>query len=97
MERDGSVVTGFVLTDKAGGVGIVNQSAVRWLSQSEMQTVMNPPCAVIIASGSLTNAGTMVVGGEVRTGLFVSISRPQLEAIKCIPFNERVDVRKATT
>ena len=45
MLRDGSVVTGFVLTDPKGGVGIVNQSAVRWFDADGMFAMMHDQLA----------------------------------------------------
>jgi hypothetical protein len=36
IKRDGSQVTGFVITDQFGSVGIIDKSAVRWLSAKEM-------------------------------------------------------------
>ena len=41
MERDGSQVTGFVVTDKNGGVGIIDKSACRWLEPDEMWWLMH--------------------------------------------------------
>jgi len=35
IQRDNSVITGFVLTDKSGNVAIVDKAAVRWLSKDE--------------------------------------------------------------
>jgi hypothetical protein len=34
MERDGSVVTGFVVTDKYGDIGIIDKGAVRWIDKT---------------------------------------------------------------
>lgn len=47
MKRDGSAVTGFVLTAPSGSVGIVNQSAVRWLSEEEFRGVMSDELAAL--------------------------------------------------
>jgi hypothetical protein len=35
MERDGSVVTGFVVTDKYGDIGIIDKGAVRWIDKKQ--------------------------------------------------------------
>lgn len=43
MERDGSEITGFVVTDKHGEVGIIDKSAVRWLYQERMDQLMHGP------------------------------------------------------
>lgn len=41
LKRDGSQITGFVVTDPAGGVGIIDQSAVRWLKSKELWWLMH--------------------------------------------------------
>lgn len=43
MARDNSKVTGFVLTNEFGGIGIVDKGAVRWLTQDEHWQLMHPP------------------------------------------------------
>ena len=35
IERDGSVVTGFVVTDKYGDIGIIDKGAVRWIDKKQ--------------------------------------------------------------
>ena len=40
LGRDGSKITGYVVTDKNGGAGIVNCSAVRWLDKKGMWDLM---------------------------------------------------------
>lgn len=42
MGRDNSDITGFVLTDPNGLIGIVDKGAVRWLSSEEMWHLMHP-------------------------------------------------------
>ena len=41
IKRDGSQVTGFVVTDQWGGIGIIDKSAVRWLTNKEMWWLMH--------------------------------------------------------
>jgi hypothetical protein len=36
MQRDKSVITGFVVTDASGNVAIVDKSAVRWMSKDQL-------------------------------------------------------------
>ena len=40
IERDGSVVTGFVVTDKYGNVGIIDKGAVRWIDKAKFYGMM---------------------------------------------------------
>ena len=35
MQRDKSVITGFVVTDVYGNIGIVDKSVVRWISKEQ--------------------------------------------------------------
>ena len=35
MQRDKSVITGFVVTDAYGNVGIIDKSVVRWISKEQ--------------------------------------------------------------
>ena len=35
MQRDTSVITGFVVTDPYGNIGIVDKSVVRWISKEQ--------------------------------------------------------------
>jgi hypothetical protein len=41
IERDGSVVTGFVVTDKYGNVGIIDKGAVRWIDKTKFNNMMH--------------------------------------------------------
>lgn len=41
IERDGSVVTGFVVTDKYGNVGIIDKGAVRWIDKAKFHNMMH--------------------------------------------------------
>jgi hypothetical protein len=41
IKRDGSQITGFVVTDKWGGIGIIDKSAVRWLTDKEWWWLMH--------------------------------------------------------
>ena len=41
MERDKMQVTGFVVTSPTGLIGIVDKSAVRWLTDKEMWWLMH--------------------------------------------------------
>ena len=41
IDRDGSQITGFVLTQPSGGVGIVDKSAVRWLTKDDLWWLMH--------------------------------------------------------
>ena len=41
IKRDGSLITGFVVTDKWGGIGIIDKSAVRWLTNKEWWWLMH--------------------------------------------------------
>lgn len=41
MARDGSSITGFVITDKNGRVAIIDKSACRWLTKEEMWWLMH--------------------------------------------------------
>lgn len=41
IKRDGSQITGFVVTDQWGGIGIIDKSAVRWLTNKEMWWLMH--------------------------------------------------------
>jgi hypothetical protein len=41
IERDGSVVTGFVVTDKYGNVGIIDKGAVRWIDKDKFYGMMH--------------------------------------------------------
>jgi hypothetical protein len=40
IERDGSVVTGFVVTDKYGNVGIIDKGAVKWIDKAKFYDMM---------------------------------------------------------
>ncbi len=40
IERDGSVVTGFVVTDKYGNVGIIDKGAVKWIDKVKFYGMM---------------------------------------------------------
>ncbi len=42
IERDGSVVTGFVVTDKDkyGNVGIIDKGAVKWIDKAKFYGMM---------------------------------------------------------
>jgi hypothetical protein len=40
IERDGSVVTGFVVTDKYGDVGIIDKGAVKWIDKDKFYGMM---------------------------------------------------------
>ena len=40
IERDGSVVTGFVVTDKYGNVGIIDKGAVKWIDKAKFYGMM---------------------------------------------------------
>jgi len=42
MHRDKSIITGFVVTSPNGEVGIIDKSAVRWLSQDEWWNFFHP-------------------------------------------------------
>ena len=35
MQRDKSVITGFVVTDAYGNIGIIDKSVVRWISKEQ--------------------------------------------------------------
>ena len=35
MQRDKSVITGFVVTDPYGNIGIIDKSVVRWISKEQ--------------------------------------------------------------
>ena len=35
IKRDGSVITGFVVTDKYGDIGIIDKGAVRWIDKKQ--------------------------------------------------------------
>ena len=41
LKHDDRQITGFVMTDKFGNIGIVDKSAVRWLKKSEMWWLMH--------------------------------------------------------
>ena len=41
IERDGSVVTGFVVTDKYGNVGIIDKGAVKWIDKDKFYGMMH--------------------------------------------------------
>lgn len=41
MARDGSSITGFVITDKNGHVAIIDKSACRWLTKEELWWLMH--------------------------------------------------------
>lgn len=41
IERDGSVVTGFVVTDKYGNVGIIDKGAVKWIDKAKFYGMMH--------------------------------------------------------
>jgi hypothetical protein len=41
IDRDGGQVTGFIITQPSGDVGIVDKSAVRWLSKAELWWLMH--------------------------------------------------------
>lgn len=41
IKRDGSEVTGFVVTDKRGQIGVIDKSACRWLTFPEWWWVMH--------------------------------------------------------
>ena len=40
IERDNSVITGFVVTDKYGDVGIIDKGAVKWIGKQEFFVMM---------------------------------------------------------
>jgi hypothetical protein len=40
IERDGSVITGFVVTDKYGNVGIIDKGAVKWIDKAKFYGMM---------------------------------------------------------
>jgi hypothetical protein len=41
IKRDGSVITGFVVTDKYGNVGIIDKGAVRWIDKAKFYGMMH--------------------------------------------------------
>ena len=57
--RDGSQITGFVVTDQWGGIGIIDKSAVRWLTKREMWWLMHDSAQIgqNLYSESDINAG----------------------------------------
>ena len=40
IERDAVDITGFVVTDKYGNVGIINKGAVKWIGKQEFFAMM---------------------------------------------------------
>ena len=40
IERDNVDITGFVVTDKYGNVGIINKGAVKWIGKQEFFVMM---------------------------------------------------------
>jgi hypothetical protein len=40
IKRDGSVITGFVVTDKYGNVGIIDKGAVKWIDKAKFYGMM---------------------------------------------------------
>jgi len=40
MQRDKSVITGFVVTDKYGNVGIIDKGAVKWIDKDKFYGMM---------------------------------------------------------
>lgn len=42
LDRDGGQITGFVITQPSGNIGIVDKGAVRWLDKEEMWRLMHP-------------------------------------------------------
>lgn len=42
IKRDESQITGFVVTDPWGSIGIIDKSAVRWLTKDEFWKLMHP-------------------------------------------------------
>lgn len=40
IERDGCVVTGFVVTDKYGNVGIIDKAAVKYIDKAKFYNMM---------------------------------------------------------
>jgi hypothetical protein len=40
IKRDGSVITGFVVTDKYGNVGIIDKGAVKWIDKAKFYDMM---------------------------------------------------------
>ena len=56
MERDKMQVTGFVVTSPTGLIGIVDKSAVRWLTDKEMWWLMHDsPTPIMTANDKLTD------------------------------------------
>jgi hypothetical protein len=41
IKRDGSVITGFVVTDKYGNVGIIDKGAVKWIDKAKFYGMMH--------------------------------------------------------
>ena len=42
IQRDKSVITGFVLTDESGNVGVVDKGAVRWFTKEQWWQLLHP-------------------------------------------------------
>ena len=57
MERDKMQVTGFVVTSPTGLIGIVDKSAVRWLTDKEMWWLMHDsPTPITTANVRISGA-----------------------------------------
>ena len=41
IERDDSVITGFLVTDQYGNVGIIDKNAVRWFDRAKFHGMMH--------------------------------------------------------
>lgn len=68
IERDNSDITGFVVTDKYGNVGIINKGAVKWIDKQEFFVMMQGETTPSITNEQLMhhilcpkcNKGTMI-------------------------------------
>lgn len=64
IKRDGSQITGFVVTDQWGGIGIIDKSAVRWLTNKEMWWLMHDSAQIGNNLDTANDQDVPTEGGE---------------------------------
>lgn len=77
--------------EKCGATGPWdNDDAVRALALWDARSGFYP-----FATGELVRAGEITVGGETFSGLWIAMTREELQAIKRLPMYRRVELRVA--
>ena len=60
LTRDKSMITGFVITDPAGNIGIVDKSATQWLAKHEFRQLMHGDVTPLIRAAESMDGLTAV-------------------------------------